>query len=430
MDMQAAQAMIRFGLGRRGAEAPPADPRAWLAGQLEGPDPGLAVPVMSSADGVIALREAARMKGKKNRRQAIRERFHADSEAVLDAAVASTTPFRERLVWFWANHFTVSIKQRLCMPLVNAYVQEAIRPHVTGRFHDMLMAVMRHPAMLIYLDNARSIGPDSPAGRRGTRGLNENLARECLELHTVTPAAGYTQADVTEFARILTGWSVGYEQERPGFQFRRQAHEPGDRTLMGRRYGAGEEAGVRALAWLAAHPATMRNLATKLVRHFVADAPPPEAVARIDSVLRQSGGDLKAAALAVVGLDAAWQPLTKLRPPFDYVVAVLRALELPPGRAPAMQSSVASLGQQFQAAPLPNGWSDMAAEWAAPEAIMRRVDWSYAVAARTRGMDPVVLADNSLGPLLPPSVREQIARAGSQREAVTMLLAAPEFLRR
>ena len=163
----------------------------------------------------------------------------------------------------------------------------------------MLLAVMRHPAMLLYLDNVGSVGPDSPAGQRGKRGLNENLARECLELHTVSPAAGYTQADVTNFARVLTGWSIDLPADPPGFRFRPFAHEPGEQIVMGRRFPPGEEGGVAALHFLADHPATHRFLATKLVRHFVADDPPEDAVRRIEGVLRDSDGDLGAAAAAL-----------------------------------------------------------------------------------------------------------------------------------
>ena len=238
-------------------------------------------------------------------------------------------PFRERLVWFWTNHFTDLAAPRRVRGAGGAFVEEAIRPHVTGRFADMLLAVMRHPAMLLYLDNVCSAGPDSPAGQRGKRGLNENLARECLELHTVSPAAGYTQADVTNFARVLTGWSIDLQRDPPGFRFRPFAHEPGEQIVMGRRFPPGEEGGVAALRFLAAHPATHRFLATKLVRHFVADDPPEDAVRRIAGVLRDSDGDLGAAAAAVTTLEAAWQPLTKLRTPLDYVVATLRALDAP-----------------------------------------------------------------------------------------------------
>ena len=427
MDQRAAHAMIRFGLGRRGAEPAPADPRGWLAGQLDGPDAGLAAPGHAAVEGLVALRA---IQAKTVPRSIIQDIFRADSNAAVNTLLTTAQPFRERLVWFWANHFTVSIKKPLCAGMVNGYVREAIRPHVTGRFGDMVLAVMRHPAMLYYLDNGGSIGPDSPVGKRQQKGLNENLARECLELHTVTPASGYSQADVTNFARVLTGWSISYDPANPGFIFRPNTHEPGEKIVMGQRFPAGEQGGVTALAWLAAHPAATKNIATQLVRHFVADVPPADAVAKIDGVLRRSGGDLKAASLALLDLPEAWRPLGKLRTPFDYVVGVLRALDLPVERRPDVIGVLSGLGQPLHNAPLPNGWADTAADWSGPETMLRRVDWAYATAARAAGMDPVVLADNSLGPLLPPTTREQIARAGSQREAVTLLLAGPEFQRR
>jgi len=429
-------AAIRFGLGRRAGEAIPTDPQAWLARQLDGEDPGLAAPLHGSSAGLRLLHETrTRSPGKgPNSRQEpkdqIRDIFRADTGAALDMLLTTATPFRERLVWFWANHFTVSIRTQILAGVINAYVSEAIRPHVTGRFEDMLLAVMRHPAMLFYLNNAGSIGPLSPAGQRSKRGLNENLARECLELHTVTPASGYTQADVTEFARVLTGWSIDFERGEPGFIFRPATHEPGSKTVMGKSWPQGEAGGRALLHWLGTHPSTYRSVATKLVRHFVADAPAEADVQRIAGILQQTGGDLKAASLGIVGLESAWRPLGKLRSPFDYVVAVMRALDLPAERRGNLNEAMSSLGQGLHNAPLPNGWPDTAAEWAGPEAIMRRVDWAYAVAGRTDGIDPVRLARDALGPLLPADTHEAIARAGSHREAMTLLLASPEFQRR
>ncbi len=267
-----------------------------------------------------------------------------------------------------------------------AFIEEAIRPHVTGRFEDMLFAVMRHPAMLMYLNNAASVGPDSVAGQRRHRGLNENLARECLELHTVSPAAGYTQADVTSFAKILTGWSIDLRADPPGFRFRPFAHEPGAQTSWDAAFPPGEEGGVAALHFLANHPATHRFLARKLVRHFVADEPPADAVRQIEGVLRDTGGNLGAAAGALITLEAAWQPGAKLRTPQDFVVASLRALDLPDDQRATvnLQGILAGLGQPFMNAPQPNGWSDHAGDWAAPEAMMRRIDWAYGVSGPGR----------------------------------------------
>lgn len=429
MDAKAAIAAIRFGLGRRAGEPVPADARGWLAGQLDGADVALARPGASATDGLAAIRAAMQAKDQPNQRQPIRELFAAGSAAAIDQLLTTEQPFRERLAWFWANHFTVSLRQGNVAALAHAYLREAIRPHVTGRFADMLRAVMRHPAMLIYLNNAQSVGPNSPAGQRRKLGLNENLARECLELHTITPASGYSQADVTSFARVITGWTTAAEAPG-GFIFRPAMHEPGVHTVMGRAWPAGEQGGLQALDWLAAHPATRRHLATKLARHFVADAPPPAVVARIEAVLQRTDGDLKAAALAVLDSAEAWQRLGKLRSPFDYTVAVLRALDLPAERRPPVVGIMNGLGQPMFNCPAPNGWPDTAADWAGPEAMMRRVDWAWSVSSGGARHDPVALADDTLGPLLPAETRARIARAGSKREALTMLFASPEFMRR
>jgi uncharacterized protein (DUF1800 family) len=288
--------------------------------------------------------------------------------------------------------------------------------------------------MLLYLDNAQSFGPDSIAGRRRHRGLNENLARECLELHTLTPAAGYTQADVTNFAKILTGWSIAspalLARGAPAFRFYPAAHEPGTPLLMGQRFPPGEAGGVAALRFIANHPSTYRALATRLAIHFIADVPPPASVARLEHVLATTRGHLGSAAQALIDDPAAAIPLTKLRTPADYVVAATRALALPPRRRFPVLPAMAALGEPLFAAPLPNGWPDTAADWAAGEAMMRRVDWSYDLAARAERHDPVAVADAVLGPLLSPATRMAVQRAGSRRDGLALLLASPEFMRR
>jgi uncharacterized protein (DUF1800 family) len=429
MDAVVAQALVRFGLGRRGEEALPADPASWLIAQLRQPDAG--APAAGTVQGLEALRSDRELKPPPEQRKA-RAVFQADQRAALQYALVTPTPFRERLVWFWSNHFTVSVRGGGVAPVAGAFVAEAIRPHVTGRFEDMLLAVMHHPAMLIYLNNAQSVGPDSPAGERSHRGLNENLARECMELHTVSPAAHYTQADVTNFAKVLTGWSVDLRGAPPGFRYRPLAHEPGPQVVMGRSFPPGVEGGEAALRFLANHPATHRFLATKLVCHFVADDPKPDEVRRIEAVLRDTHGDLGAASAALVSLEDAWRPGAKLRTPQDYVVAGLRALDL--GGEMNVAPMLGGLGQPFWNAPQPNGWPDRASEWAAPEAMMRRIDWAYGVAGRAAGQpgprDVAEVAEANLGPLLHDDTLQAIRRAGSRREAITLLLTAPEFQRR
>ena len=443
MDINPTQAAIRFGLGRTPGQ-PISDPQRWLAQQLVQPDPGPSAGTV--ADALQAFRvdlEAKRAKAATTtttpqpgqppaplETSRARDMYRADTQALLEHALTTATPFRERLVWFWANHFTVSLRKGMIAPMVAGYVRDAIRPFVTGRFSDMLMAVMHHPAMLLYLDNAQSAGPRSMFGARANRGLNENLARECLELHTVGRASGYTQADVTEFARVLTGWSIERNQEPLGFRFRPAIAEPGDKTVLGRRFPEGEAGGIMALQFLGDHPATHRHLAEKLVQHFVADVPPPDAVRRIEGVLRDTRGDLGSAALELTRLPAAWQPLTKVRTPQDFIFAAFRAAGTPPERRPNLIPIIAGLGQPVFGAPFPIGWPDVAAEWAAPEALLRRVDWAYGFAQRPELPEPMQLAEAALGPLLTDSTATEIRRAGSRRDGITLLLASPEFQRR
>ena len=437
MDTRAHHALIRFGFGRAANQPLPPNPASWLQLQLAGRDlaPSALQPDSNSAAAAIAMFELDRSDppppGEPRRAGAL---FRSETAALLQNALTTDATFRERLGWFWANHFTISTRRGMVAPLAGSFIRDAIRPYVTGRFSDMVLAVMRHPAMLVYLDNGRSVGPNSPAGLRQHRGLNENLARECLELHTVTPAAGYTQADVTEFARILTGWSLEMKEPPLGFRFRPLFHEPGEKRLLGRTFGEGEQAGVDALTWLGDHPMTHRALAVKLARHFIADQPPPEAVRAVEGALRDTRGNLASAYRALIAQPAAWKPLQKVRSPFDLTLAAFRAGLQPAALAAATEGPfiglLNALGQGLFNAVQPSGWPDVAAEWIGPEAMMRRVDWAYAFAGRHDLPDPLTLADTALGPLLPDHTLTELRQAGSRREALTMLLASPEFQRR
>jgi len=449
MDNAAFLAVNRFGFGRRPDERLPSDPRGWLLGQLTQPDQA---PVAGAIDTAGAL--AVVVEQQQARKAAAAETAPAaspfpggeaagrklprpvgmlaarEAHDLLGCALITPSPFRERLVWFWANHFTVANRATVTSACSGAYVREAIRPHVTGRFSDMLLAVMRHPAMLAYLNQAQSAGPESVAGLRRHQGLNENLARECLELHTVTPASGYTQADVTNFARVLTGWSIELRAEPRGFRFRPKMHEPGEIEVMGRAWPPGEEGGVALLTWLGTHPSSYRHLATKLVCHFVADDPPRDQVKRIETVLQDTRGDLGAAAASVIELPGAWENATKLRAPQDFLVFCLRSVGATPDKVPNLATLAGSLGQGVFQAPFPIGWPDRTADWAGPEAMVQRVDFSYALAGRVAEIDPEQLGHATLGPLLTQQTLGQIRAAGSRRDALTLLLASPEFQRR
>ena len=269
--------------------------------------------------------------------------FLREARARLDAALAADIGFAERLAWFWSNHFCISADKGPLRPVVGAYEREAIRPHVAGRFAEMLQAAESHPGMLIYLDNARSIGPDSIAGRNRGKGLNENLAREILELHTLGVRTVYTQTDVTRFAAVITGWTVVPPREPQGgvFTFNPRMHEPGAQTILGKAYPDGElEQGKAVLATLARHPATAKHVAAKLVRHFVSDEPVPPLADKLAKRFMATDGDLKEVAIALVNAPEAWDTAhRKLKRPGEWIVASLRAADVaPPEIAPVMQA--------------------------------------------------------------------------------------------
>jgi uncharacterized protein (DUF1800 family) len=433
-------ATTRFGfVGRPGElEAIGADPRGWVVRQMSLPPRPVSGDLPSSADMVAQVFAAQRDKrdpaDRKEFNQGVRDVYLAEIGARIGAAVDSPTPLVERLTQFWSNHFTVSAIRPVVHGCVGAFEREAIRPHVFGRFSDLLLAAESHPAMLLYLDNAQSIGPDSMAGMRQGKGLNENLGREILELHTLGVDGGYTQADVEALAAILTGWSVArLNDPAPGtFKFYERAHEPGAKTLLGRRYAeAGRDEGVAALGDLALHPATARHVAQKLARHFIADQPPPDAVERIAKSFRDSGGNLARVTQAVVAEDAVWRtPFAKLRTPTDMLIAACRVAGFTP--QPAMLvATLRQLDQQPFFAPQPSGWPDDAASWAAPETVLRRAQWCEMFANRLPDApDPVALVEVSLGPGLSAETRDAVGRAPSRRAGFALALASPEFQRR
>jgi uncharacterized protein (DUF1800 family) len=432
-------AASRFGFAARAGDLDriAREPRAWVAQQLEQPPAPLPADLPPSTQMVVAMLEARKDKDDAGRRE-VRERLQAvylaEIDARVKAAAGSDAPLLERLTHFWSNHFTVSGFRPVVRGFAAAFEREAIRPHVTGGFAEMLIAAERHPAMLLYLDNALSVGPQSRFGARRNKGLNENLGREILELHTLGVDGGYGQADVEALARILTGWSVARLQDPdPGsFRYFEPIHEPGPKVLLGRTYredGYGE--GEAALRDLARRPATARHVAGKLARHFIADDPPPEAVERIARVFRDSDGNLKAVTAAVVKEDAAWQkPFAKLRTPSDLLIAACRVSGFAP--PPEMLvNSLRALDQPAFFAPSPAGWPDIASSWISPESVLRRTEWCQAFAERMPDPpDPVEVAQAAFGDALPEDALQAIRRAPSRRAGLALLLATPEFQRR
>jgi len=519
----AAIAAHRFGLAEAGLSHIGSDSRGWLLAQLGPADAQRGTGLVSGAEGVrlyIQFLQRQRQRRPVDAQpmvmadpgmapmpgaprvaadfvpfEPLRRAVQDDTRARLATAATSQRPFAERLVLFWANHFTVSLVKNTARGLVGAFEREAIRPHIAGRFETLLHAAVTHAAMLRYLDNDRSAGPDSafvrrqslrqsrsprqegPPGPRIT-GLNENLAREVLELHTLGANSGsaasgvagggapyggwggYTQADVTAFAAVLTGWRVPVRELAAGesgggdsrgdnsnnsgngnssdnraaaTRFEPAFHQPGPKTLLGRRYAEGPDALAAVLHGLAQHPSTARFVCTKLARHFVADEPPPALVARLEAAWRHSDGDLAVVMRALVEAPEAWvlQP-AKLKTPEEFVISSVRLLGL--GGRPFERNAdggIAALGQRVHAAPSPAGWPDRSEEWLGPDAVWKRVEWATRAADRVgRHVDARRLGEAALGPLLQPDTARQIERAADGPQALALLLLAPEFQRR
>jgi uncharacterized protein (DUF1800 family) len=379
-----------------------------------------------------------------NRPERLRQPGFSPNTVRLEAAVrfnhglAATDGLTERLVLFWSNHFAVSAAKGGSVPsMVGSYEREAIRPHVYGRFRDLLEAAVKHPAMLVYLDNWKSVGPNSRIGERKGIGLNENLAREVLELHTLGVDGGYSQADVTSFAKVLTGWTIdrnGGRVEGTGAIFLPRRHEPGDFTVLGKVYGQkGPKQLDAVLDDLARHPATARHIARKLARHFVGDGAPPEIAETVARAFLDSDGDLAATTRALVSSEAVWTaPPAKLRDPYLFTMASFRVLRMTTDSAKEKEAfnMMNALGQKIWTPPSPAGWPDADDAWLAGDALLERLDFATVLARR---IDPELdvpgLAADVLGPRYDQPTREAVTRAESREQAVSLLLLSPGFQR-
>jgi uncharacterized protein (DUF1800 family) len=440
------RALNRFGLGaRRDERRKLRDPKAWLHAQLEGGSPSMQIPEGASpgeiGDAIRDLRmqnqnakatqnqtPEKKQEAKREAQQDLNQLANTEMRAALEERVSSDRPFVERLVAFWSNHLCVSMgAKQLVRPLAGSYERDVIRRHVLGHFEDMVLASATHPAMLAYLDNFQSIGPHSLGARGGQngqkRGLNENYARELLELHTLGVNGGYTQQDVQELAKILTGWTVrgvggpGDQRDpragrfgpiaprgvaRPlagtpvSFVFQEFLHEPGSKTLLDEKYKEdGVEEGQRAIRTLCHHPSTAHFLATKLVTHFVSDEPPAAAVDRVAKTFSSTGGDLKAVAAALIDEPEAWRDdARKFRTPQDWLVAVMRALDLREVRQNP-PNLLRQLRHPLWSPQSPKGFGDGLQEWADPDSLLNRGELARSLSQQPgiRGLDPRLLLD-------------------------------------
>lgn len=364
--------------------------------------------------------------------------FRAEALARFRRAFSARAGIVERLVAFWSNHFALSMSKGGATS-VNAGVfeREAIRPHVLGKFSDMLLAAESHPAMLFYLDAQQSIGPDSPAGLKQNRGRNENLGREILELHTLGVNGGYSQADVVALSNMLTGWRFASRDARLGppgaFAFQGNSHQPGAQKLLGADYppGAAEQAQT-ALLSLARRPETARHLAFKLAKHFIADAPPQALLDKLTQVYLATDGDLRAVTIALIDAPESFSaPATKMRDPWEFVVASARLLGHAPDEPGPVVSALDMLGQPLWRSPGPNGFPDDSAAWASPDGMKTRLDLAAQWAIRLRDApDPRELLDAAFGVAASPETRQTVSRADTKPQGLALLLMAPEAQRR
>lgn len=454
-------AASRFGLGARPGDLEDIgnSPQTWLLDQLAGPahadDDIRRLPHSSSVFVEVqelrrAQRDARKAGGDivKNYGKLVRKHYLEQTNARYRTAAASDTPFHERLVHFWSNHFAISADKQPIPAFAGLFENEAIRPNVSGNFVDMLLAVEQHPAMIVYLDNQRSIGPRSQLGKRANRrrsdqafGLNENLAREILELHTLGVDGGYSQDDVTTFATVITGWSIGGANDRgrfsdgePGmFEFRESIHEPGAQTILGNKYPqSGVDQGEAVLRDLAMHPATARFLASKLARHFVADEPPASIIENLQKAYLHSGGELSAVYEALIRSPEPWRSnFAKYKTPHEFVISTLRAFNHVPDNPRFIVGALDLMGQTPFRPGSPAGWPDTAEQWGGADALYKRIEWSNTV-ARVAGarVNPVALGDAILGDAFNPETRNAVSRAESLIQGMTLLLASPDFQRR
>lgn len=463
------QALARFGLGARPGEAEAVrDVRAWLLDQVR-PEAARSKAFDGLPGSVDFIKEWARV-GKDGSKSVGAAWYLREVDARARAALESPAPYAERWVRHWGNHFTVSVRATSIFGLAGPFEREVVRERCLGNFADLLLASAKHPAMILYLDQQRSVGPGSAAlsggggsgrGRRRFRvpqdstGLNENLAREILELHTLGADGGYTQDDVRALAGLLTGWTFDKPATRgAGFHFAEERHQPGSFTLLGKKYTGGLAEGERALRELARHPSTARNVARRLGKHFgLHDAP---SLALLEANFLGTGGDLAALARTLIGLESAWSAAPVFTTPDDWLVAVGRATGLASwiddegalgrgrnkpdddgddkrrGGSTPWLAAMRLLGQPTWGADSPEGWPDDEAAWAGPEQVLRRVELSQAMSRRLSRLDRAQWdgALATLGPRLAPERLRMVERAGDRATAFSLLFLAPEVLRR
>jgi len=430
-----AVAACRFGLGARPGEIAEAahDPRGWLVAQLAPAAAPAFLGLAGSADRLIAVRAADPL-DTAGAGQVLSATL-ARNEVFARAHHAATTPhgFRERWAMFWTNHFALQGGGGGAEMLSGAFVREAIDPHHLGVFDELLLAAERHPAMMIALNQSDSVGPRSKVGLATKRGINENLARELMELHSVGVDGGYGQRDVTELALALAGWTVGdpggAPEHRGRFVDDLDRREPGPRQWFSRTWPESDGRAEAMLRELARKPQTRARLAFKVARHFVADAPPVSLVARLSDAMARSGGSLHALATALVDAPEAWAPTrAKFKTPYEHLISSYRAVGSAPDEPQALLDRLSGMGHVPLWAASAKGADDVEQAWATPLALAQRADFARSLATRSPFAHPQDLATSSLGATLGPDTRRVLASNTLElQDAFALALLSPEF---
>ncbi|MEY8883510.1 DUF1800 family protein [Donghicola sp. XS_ASV15] len=456
-------AEIRFGTGLSAQRSLPNGSEDLLR-RLSGPDTAAQtypVPSLIGEGGAEVrlynqlLRARNKARGTKNeeaarkelvaQRRKLRKIELRNARHILLRGILSEDGFRERLVWFWSDHFTIGPRNQQLRASLASYAEDAIRPHVAGRFADLLWAAETHPIMQVYLDQQRNIGPNSVAAQKSKKqlGLNENLAREMLELHTLGVGGGYTQAEVTGLAGLLTGLQIE-KYTRPVFKTR--TAEPGPFMILGQSWGGApktREADLRAFVEaLAVNPVTLRHLARKLAVYFVADTPDEGLVEHVAAALIGSNGDLMAGYRAMLEHPAAWDPApSNVKPPLDFVVSACRALDVHPAMIERMKDRnvqskflvpMSLMGQAWMKPNGPDGLPEADDRWVSPQGLAERIQWSMTApqALTTRLPDPRDFVVTALADRAPEAVKFAAKAAETEWEGVGLILSSPAFQRR
>ncbi len=443
-------AVNRFGYGARVGELQAANenPKQWIKNQLK--------PILFSqdlGDSNDILNQAAKYREQKvlekkgmlpNKPEQMvtknfaRSALRAMAADTLKQSIHSSHSVSWRLLDFFSNHFSVSAQGRLMAGLAPTLEREAIAPNLLGHFEDMLLAVSQHPAMIIYLNNEKSFGENSRIGQKRNKGLNENLAREILELHTLGVDGPYNQQDVIELAKGMTGWSIkkSITESNNGFVFRKYGHEPGKRILLGKPYlQNGVEQGKQMLKDLATHPKTAEFLCQKIAHHFVSETPSTQLLASMQATWMQTRGNIQKVMNAMFEHDDAWlSTAQKFKTPREYVISTFRALSLPlSSKRPKDKTllyTLINLGQQPFNAGSPAGYSDANDDWLSATGLMARIDWVNSLSKYVKHINIESLIHTIFAGAINQNIYQTIMHAESRQMALIMLLMSPEFLRR